>query len=172
MGEFFDIKGFKGLYKINQIGQVLSCPKKIRENYTREETIIKGHITSNGYPGVSLYKDGLKHDKYIHRLIGKQFIPNPENKPQINHKDGDKLNNRLDNLEWVTDQENKQHAYGIGLKKRGEGNVLAKLSKKDVKNIIKLYYSGYLLQKEIASFYNISSDYTNALINRRERILC
>lgn len=70
-----------------------------------------------GYPVVSLVKDGKSYLRTIHILLARTFIPNPENKPQVNHIDGDKLNFSLENLEWVTAKENNQHARRTGLHK-------------------------------------------------------
>lgn len=67
------------------------------------------------YPVINLRMNGEKNSRLVHRLVGNAFIPNPDNKPQINHKDGDKNNYQIDNLEWSTDQENKVHAHETGL---------------------------------------------------------
>jgi hypothetical protein len=80
------------------------------------------------YPVVNLRINGKKNARLLHRLLANAFIPNPENKPQINHKDGNKWNYALDNLEWVTDQENKIHAHKTGLIKHSR-NENCKLSK-------------------------------------------
>lgn len=71
--------------------------------------------TNTGYAKTDLYKDGKRTCRRTHRLVGEAFIPNPENKPEINHKDGNKLNNNADNLEWVTRSENEKHAFDTGL---------------------------------------------------------
>lgn len=73
--------------------------------------------TSNGYLKVDLYDNGKKSSKRIHRLVAEAYIPNPYNKPDVNHKDGNKHNNSVDNLEWVTKSENMTHAYQTGLNK-------------------------------------------------------
>ncbi len=83
------------------------------KKYNRKEIIRKPYINSNGYFAIEI--KGTHY--YIHRLLAYHFIPNPENKRTVNHKDGDKLNNSLSNLEWATDSENNQHAYNTGLKK-------------------------------------------------------
>lgn len=80
------------------------------------------HIRKNktdkyGYEYVNLKQGGRTHSKFIHRLVAEEFIDNPDRKPQVNHKDGNKKNNRVDNLEYVTASENMQHAYRTGLNK-------------------------------------------------------
>jgi len=72
----------------------------------------------NSYPYVELYKDSKRNRLAIHRLVALTFIPNPDNKPQINHIDGNKLNPNSNNLEWATCQENQQHAHIMGLHQR------------------------------------------------------
>ena len=71
----------------------------------------------DGYLKADLYENGERTTKRIHRLVAEAFIPNPENKPEVNHKDGNKHNNSVDNLEWVDKSENMQHAYRTGLVK-------------------------------------------------------
>lgn len=75
-------------------------------------------ITHKGYYQVGLYKSGNRYFKLVARLVAMAFIPNPNNKPQINHKDGNKLNNNVSNLEWLTCSENHLHAFANGLNKR------------------------------------------------------
>ena len=101
-----------GIYHISDHGQVKSL------KYGKER-ILKPSLVGrpgNQYLAVDLViKDKRKMHK-IHRLVAMAFIPNPENKPQVNHKDGNKLNNHIDNLEWATAKENQQHAWDTGLK--------------------------------------------------------
>lgn len=75
------------------------------------------HIDRYGYDIVHLYKNGIRFNKRVHRLVAEAFVNNPENKACVNHIDGDKLNNSADNLEWVTYSENMKHAYRTGLAK-------------------------------------------------------
>lgn len=114
-----DIDEFKGLYQISNYGRVKSLPKKIkmRNQYTEKEMVLKPQKNRNGYYCVNLV-DGKKTNKLctIHRLVANAFIPNNENKPQVNHIDGDKSNNRVSNLEWCTAKENNEHAIKTGLK--------------------------------------------------------
>ena len=104
--EWRDIKCYEGLYKVSNYGRVKS---------TKNNIILK-NIVSKGYFQVSLHNKGRKNFK-VHRLVGLIFIPNPKKLLEINHIDGNKLNNRIDNLEWCTRQENQIHAYETELQK-------------------------------------------------------
>lgn len=89
-------------YEINSLGEV-----------RRDGKILKIRMASNGYKQVCLCKNGKPKVFRVHRLLSKAFIPNPDNKPQVNHIDGNRLNNNLDNLEWVTSSENNLHACRV-----------------------------------------------------------
>ena len=71
-------------------------------------------VVNTGYYQVSIHHKGKRHFRYVHRLVAEAFIPNPNNLPQVNHKDGDKLNNNVNNLEWVSNKQNTQHGYDNG----------------------------------------------------------
>ena len=95
-----DIARYEGLSQVSSLGRV--------KRVTTGRILKSGKITG-GYLLVSLYKNNTKSNKYIHRLVSESFIPNPENKSQVNHIDEDKTNNSLDNLEWMTAKENVNH---------------------------------------------------------------
>lgn len=101
-----DIKNFEKYYSIDENGNVFS---KIRNKY------LKLNYKKNGYIYVSLQVNNIKTTKRVHRLVAEAFIPNPENKPFVNHIDGNKSNNNVQNLEWVTGSENNIHAMNTGL---------------------------------------------------------
>lgn len=107
------IKGYEGLYEVSNLGNVKSL-KKVRGRALSGERLLKPHIV-NGYVMVTLCKDSKPFNASVHRLIAEAFIPNPENKETINHIDGNKQNNSIDNLEWATQRENNIHAYRTGL---------------------------------------------------------
>ena len=106
--EWKDVKGFEGLYQISNYGRI----KSLRFNKVR---LMKPFIKS--YYMVELCVNSVRKTFMVHRLVAEAFIPNPENKPQVNHIDGNKLNPRVDNLEWCTPSENLKHAYRTGLAK-------------------------------------------------------
>lgn len=100
------LKDFEGLYEISNFGRIKSLPKK----GSGKEFILKQAQDKCGYKKVRLSKDNKKYSILVHRAVAATFIPNLENKPQVNHKNGDKTNNNASNLEWVTNSENQKHA--------------------------------------------------------------
>lgn len=115
--------------------------------------------------------DGNKKMYYLHRLVALAFIPNPESKPEVNHKDGDKLNNYVYNLEWSTESENKKHAFDNGLNKprdlKGKNNGNSKLSKEDVLYIRNNYkpYSKEFGATVLARRFNVSTPLIHKIIS-------
>lgn len=115
------VRGYEGLYEVSDLGRVRSLDREV--NYSDGRVVVKkGMIRSvsagaNGYENVRLYKDKKPKSHSVHRLVAEAFIPNPENKPQVNHKDRNPLNNEYTNLEWVTHQENADHAWATGYHK-------------------------------------------------------
>lgn len=121
-----DVKGYESTYKISDTGEIWSkdrmCVDSKGRKRFRKGQKIKPDIAPNGYYRVTLANGGKKKQRYLHRLLAEHFIPNPLNLPQINHKDGDKLNCNIDNLEWVTVQQNVIHAYEHKLIDHVRGN--------------------------------------------------
>lgn len=107
--EWRDIKGYEGLYQVSNLGRVKSL-ERYKKNRGKmqlvEGTIRMPRIEKNGYARVDLCKDGKRKMHCVHRLVTEAFVPNPENKPQVNHIDEDRSNNNANNLEWVTNKEN------------------------------------------------------------------
>lgn len=103
------IPGYEKLYEVSNKGRVKRLERFIVDSIGRKqhikERILKGSTTYNGYLRVQLYDGKVR----VHRLVAEAFIPNPEGKPQINHKDEDKTNNCVDNLEWMTAEENNNY---------------------------------------------------------------
>lgn len=123
-----DIKEFRGLYQVSNLGRVKSIDRTTIYNTGAIRTT-KGKILSIGknklgYSQVSLSKHDKQYSRRVHRLVAEAFILNPNNKTQVNHIDGNKENNKVENLEWCTKSENELHAYKMGLKKSRKGILL------------------------------------------------
>lgn len=110
-----DIVGFEGLYQVSNLGRV----KRIGKGRGARCIILKSK-DNTAYSRVSLYQNNKPTDKCVHRLVAEAFIPNPENKTQVNHIDGNKRNNRIGNLEWVTPRENTRHSVDVLQNNPGE----------------------------------------------------
>ncbi len=110
-----DIEGFEG-YQISNLGSIKSLDRYVngRSNSKpfRKGKILVGYKEPNRYCKIVINRSM----RYIHRLVALAFIDNPANKRTVNHKDGNKHNNNVDNLEWMTDSENTKHSYDVGLK--------------------------------------------------------
>lgn len=135
-----NIKGYEGLYSISDTGEVRRIFTTIIRSDGKKKRfkarLLKSLISSHGYFGLRLSKNSITEQKYIHRLIAEHFIPNPKKLDCINHKDGNKLNNSISNLEWCTKKYNNQHAYRTGLNtNQGETHNAGKLKKIDVRII-------------------------------------
>lgn len=122
----------------------------------------------NGYLRVSFW-DKKRIDKYVHILVAKLFVKNPNNLPFVNHKDGDKTNNHFSNLEWVTSKQNTKHAYNIGKMnaKHGEENPFSKLRKKDV-DFIRNSFSGKRGEKSrLSERFGVSITHISRILARQ-----
>lgn len=104
-----DIEGYEGLYQVSSFGRVKSFDSIDKLDRIRKGRVLKGIKDVKGYLLVNLYKNSIVSTKTIHRLVAQVFIPNPENKPQVNHIDENKTNNMVSNLEWSTSKENNNH---------------------------------------------------------------
>lgn len=155
-----EIPNYDGAYAVSNLGRLKSLQRKIIRSdgkpYSVKEKIIHPHITK-GYAQATLSYLGKKYYVGVHRLVALAFIPNLQNKPEINHIDGNKLNNCVSNLEWVTESENVRHAFNTGLRKTCYGN--RKLTDDDIKFIKDTYKnrtSRFWGKKKIAEDLGIS----------------
>jgi len=160
------VPGYEGKYKVSSRGRV----KSVKRKYVTVDRIFGKSLHRSGYFYVDLRKDQIKKHFLIHRLIGLAFIDNPFNKTDINHINGNKMDNRVENLEWVTRKENINHAISIGLWDLGEDNSQAKLSNKDVIDIRCRYKNRTDLQKDMAKEYGVSKSLINQIIKNKKRV--
>lgn len=135
------IKNYEGLYQISNYGRIKSFPREFEIDY-KKITIRKPILNKRGYLRVTLYKNNIGEMFPIHRLVAQTFIPNFYNKPCVNHKDGNKLNNCVENLEWATIKENNAHALEIGHHQSGVNAYNSKLTEENVKYIRQFYILG------------------------------
>lgn len=149
--EWRDIKNYEGYYQVSSLGEVRSLNRLIKTGTgyrTKRGQKINGVISNRGYVNQRLWKDGKMKNILEHRLVANAFIPNPNNLPEINHKDGNKLNNTVKNLEWVSRSQNIIHAFETGLEKPKKSiitkttfdNIVSEISEGcKVKDILKKY---------------------------------
>lgn len=147
---FKDIKNFEGRFKISIYGRLMSINGKKRNSY-----IVKTSLDQTGYYCTQLRKVPLYRRIRIHTLVAETFFEKPKgNNICVNHKDGNKLNNHISNLEWVTRTENCRHAARTGLMARGQTHWQSKLTNKDVIKIAFLFFIGYT-NIEIGKMFNV-----------------
>lgn len=150
MEEYRAIKGFESMYKVSNLGNLMSIDRFIKHSNGGDK-FIKGGIKNSrlnkcGYLRSNLKNKGNSYDVLIHRLVAEAFIPNEDNKTHVNHKNGVKTDNRVENLEWVTDSENKVHAVKLRL-------IKTKLTDDQAIEINK----SKLSNRKLAEIYNVDS---------------
>ena len=164
---FKEIPDFEGLYLINKKGDVISLPRKLtwgNVEFKSKKRKLKHSKSKTGYLTVGLTdKDGNSRNYYLHRLLAKTFIPNPDNKTDINHKDGNKFNNSISNIEWCTKAENVRHAFKNGLMK----SPPKKVSDIDVLKIRRLKGKQTLIKT--ADIFGISNVHVWRIQNNKRR---
>lgn len=155
-----DIIGFEGYYQVNPKGFVKSVSKKLPNKNgfrTTKERIIANSDNGSGYFVCCLSKNNKRSSVLLHRIVAINFIPNPYNLPEVNHKDGDKSNNSVGNLEWCTRKENIEHSWKNNLTTCiGEGHHNSKLDNNIVIDIRKKYASGDYSYSKIAKELGIN----------------
>lgn len=157
------IPAFGGRYEASETGEIRhSLNKNIRKARKNKYGYLQLNFSRNDGTGKS---DTI----LVHRLIALTFLPNPNNLPEVNHIDGDKTNNNINNLEWCSISDNQKHAFKLGLQQtyKGEAHVKAKLTNEQAKQIRQLYIAG-ISQQKIADCFNVSQRTISKII-RGER---
>lgn len=158
---FEDLLGYEESYQISVQGRIFSKRRKCGNRIIYGKEIVP-RITRDGYLKVHLSNNGKTKEYFLHRLIAAQFIPNPNNLPEINHKDGNKTNNNISNLEWCTRGENMWHAANNSLMQRGKSRYNAKLTEEQVLSIYKL--KNVLSGAEISRSFGVSKNTINCIL--------
>ena len=166
------VKGYEGIYEVSNLGRVKSLPRlkycghKNSKPQKVHERILTSHVDRLGYVKVRLSKNGESKTSLLHRVIAEAFIDPVEGKSEINHKDGVKANNAIENLEWSTRSENVKHAFLNKLKhpKRAEENNKSKLNWDSVNEIRDLHLGG-VSQKDLSIKFGVTIASINNIIN-------
>ena len=169
--EWKDIAGYEGRYQISNLGRVKTVERYKSDGRRQREAIRKSQIDHQGYEFVLLF-NGIKNCRHsVHVLVARAFIPNPHDKPQINHIDGDKTNNDVCNLEWCTASENQRHAVRTGLShyKYGDENPRTKTSDSDIRLIRELRAKGWKLQP-LADRFGVSMGQIGKIVRGERRV--
>ncbi|HUS94032.1 MAG TPA: NUMOD4 motif-containing HNH endonuclease [Patescibacteria group bacterium] len=156
-----DIPGCEGYYQASNLGRIRAVERMVKTKpkgkwYMRKLpfTIRAQGTNQTGYKMVGLCINGIESQHRVHRLVASAFIPNPENKSDINHKNGNKNDNSVENLEWMTRGENHRHAYLTGLKRRPKGKRI--LNEKKVLEIKLLLSRKNIKNSEISRLFSVS----------------
>lgn len=162
------VVGYEGLYEVSSLGRVKSLERKCNTRSgirTVPEKILVNGLDSYGYYQVNLYVENIRNTWKVHRLECLAFLPNPENKRSINHKNGVKTDNRLENLEWSTEKENTVHAHKNGLARgrRGEEHGQTNLTEIQAREI--KYNHDDKTGVELSKMYGITTSSVSAIRN-------
>lgn len=165
------VKDFEGIYEVSNLGRIKSFLRNgnLRDNGGYNYIIKKQRITSRGYLSCNFRKKNFNKDFRVHRVVAIAFIPNPENKPEVNHKGRkpNKLDNRCWRIEWNTSSENKKHARKNGLVEnvKGSAHPNSKLTEKQVLEIREI--DRKMTLPEIAKIYNVSKATISLILLRK-----
>lgn len=149
--------GYEKEYLISNLGRLKSLP---RQGNCKQKKIRKTHLDKKGYEVCDLIKNKEYKHIRIHRLVAEAFIPNPKHYEQVNHKDGNKQNNKVENLEWCTNEQNYKHSIENGLRDIYKAiNIMTKVKEKPVKQYTKdgIFLKTWNSEKEAKIYYNKKS---------------
>lgn len=158
-----DVINYEGIYNVSNFSRI----KRIMSRKHPTNKLMKFYICPEGYNKVCLTNNGDQITFTVHRLVAEAFIENPDDKPYVNHIDGDKLNNKVENLEWCTQKENIDHAWRTGLAKakKGEQCYQSRLTEQDVLKIREIGRSKTL--NELSLIYGVNNATISKIILRQ-----
>jgi hypothetical protein len=168
MENWKDVVGYEGLYQVSNLGRVRSHENKVTYSEIHgvrkwKQRILKQNLTVNGFK-VDLYKDKKRKSMHVHRLVAEVFIDNPNNEPQVNHIDGNRLNNHIENLEWCNSKYNINHAFDNGLTSSNENVILINLETNEM--------FCFRSKTKASMFLGKNSNYVSNNLKKGRNILC
>lgn len=156
-----DIEGYKGLYQVSNLGRIKRLEHENKFGNRKrmlKEKIMKLNENKHGYRGVNFSINGKVKAQSVHRLVATYFIPNVENLPEVNHKNGDKSNNKYFNLEWCSRKENMRHAHDNNLiNHKGTNSILSKLEAEEVIEIRTVYNAEAITYQQLAEKFGVGT---------------
>lgn len=160
------IKGYEGRYEVSTLGRIKSLAGKMWGKTSQQERVLIPAKAPNGYMRVLLYNSNKRKLISLHRQVAIAFIPNPDNKCCVNHKNGIKTDNRAENLEWCTQKENIRHSKKMGLSiyAKGENVGSSKLNEVEVVEIRSLYKTGQHTNRSLADKFNVCPMTINLIV--------
>jgi hypothetical protein len=158
------INGYEGCYEVSTFGRVKSLDRYDSMKRFKIGRILKPRKNQGGYLNVQISNGVVIKNTAIHRIVALTFILNPNNYPEVNHKDGNKQNNHISNLEWCTRSQNEKHAYRSGLKKAPKEKKNTKLTQKDADLIRWLNLQCKISQKNISKIFPVSQCHISRII--------
>lgn len=174
MDKYFDLVNYEGLYSITETAIIKSHDRLVKsrwkEPFLRKGRIMKQKINSDGYMSIMLSDENCKQKTFlVHRLVALNFIENPDNLPQVNHKNNIKTDNRVTNLKWGTCLSNSREAALDGLYKAPKGSKKpeAKLNEAQILFMKNIYNEGFVLQKELAKMFGVCKQVINNIVNQK-----
>jgi len=170
-----DVVGYEGFYKVSNLGNIKSLDRVIVQS-NGFRFLCKGKSLTptiqKGYLRIGISKDLKRKAKLVHRLVAEAFIPNPQKKPTVNHENGIKTDNRVENLTWMTHKEQTKHSRLNGLQTlEGYFNPNATLTENQRKEIVNLYNKGGIFQKDLALIFGVKqAAISKVIVKSRQKI--
>lgn len=173
--EWRDVVGWEDLYSISNFGRLKTKEKYLNSPNCKRgirfipEKMIRARVYNSGHLRATLHRENKCVTKLVHRLVAEAFLPRIEGKNWVNHKDCNKLNNQVDNLEWCTPSENVQHAWANGRMPiiRGEDKINAKLTEEQVIEVRRVYALGGISQDKLALLYSVKRGCIKSIVENK-----
>jgi len=166
-----EVAGYEGLYEASNLGRIRSVPRTLIDGLGRarryRSKILTGGVSDKGYWAVMMCRGSVQRMTLISRLVAETFIPNPDGKAEVNHKDGNKNDNSVNNLEWMTHQENSLHRNAVLRKNIGDKNYGAKMTNETVMEMRKMREETGYAYRIIAEKFGLNENTIYRAITKR-----